>query len=197
MTLELSKLPLAIHKIDLVKSGALFEKKPEKKIAMGTIKAEDKAFSWDVTGDMCTQGINDAEFGEGKNKRTNYSIGLTLEEQDQEFIQKCLDVLTSFCNDNDAEDYEIVDPVKDSDMLYVKLKTDRSGKKFLFKSNTKITPKNYSEVANCARVNVVLGMNVYFNLDEKKAGVSFNTEEINFDPEDDAPPMKKTKYSSK
>jgi len=182
-TFELYKFDLASH---YVPEGSDRE---QKTIAMAKFRSDGRAFQFEITGDMATQGINESEF----KKQLKYSVGVTTSEATQNFLEQLKDVIDNYLSSTpgivDAASWEVVDPLKDGETIYLKLPTDKSGKNFQFKTNVKISPKNYSEAAQCSSVHFTGEVKAYFNLIDKKAGLSFVPKTLNFDETEESSPF--------
>lgn len=183
-------------KMDLANLLAKYEVDPTRKIHMGKILHGKKPKVFRLAGDICTNGIYEASFGDGKLKTVSYSVGITLEEADLDVISHLLDTLQRFVNvaTNGVENFEILDPIKDEEKLYLKLKTDKSGKSFSFKSNIPLTPKKIGDVS-CAEMAVFYGeIAPYFNFEDRKCGLCFQPKAVLFDV---LPENEKDHYPSK
>lgn len=176
-------------KLDLPKAIIRYDSKPEKNIVISKLRTEGRPFLLRFTGEMATNGINDKEFDKPNGtKQVTFSIGIqlddTLVDSFARFHQDLVDHLHA-----DFADFEVLDLIKDSDKIYVKLKVDRSGKTFTCPTNLKISPKNYSEAATAQSVTFIGELGSYFNLAEKKAGLMLTPRRILFD--DDGEPVQK------
>lgn len=175
---QVATLPLELFKFDYFKYEDQYKSNPNKRIAVAKVRAGGKPFLLKISGEITTSGINDSEFGEGKNKRTVYSIGVRLEDDEVEAIQSFSSIFKSL-----PEDTEIADLVKDSEKIYLKLKTDRTGKSFDFKTNINITPKKLSEATDATTLSAVCELGVYVNYADNKAGFTLTPRRIMFDEE--------------
>jgi len=168
-------------KLDLPKAIARFAKDENRFIHTAKTRVATKPFTFELQGDMCTAGINESEFGEGKKKTTSYSIGISLEEPDVEFLNTLTTEFEDFCHAGGITDIDISSPVRDDDRLYLKLKTDHSGKNFNFKTNINVTPKKYSEAANSDKLTFIGEITGWVNLESNKAGLSLTPKRVVFD----------------
>jgi hypothetical protein len=176
---QVASLNLSLFKFDFKKYENQFTENAAKKIAVSKIRAEGKPFQIRIAGEITTSGINDSEFGEGKNKRTVYSLGVRLEDADVEAIQKLNSLFKTF-----PDDFEIAELVKDDEKIYLKLKTDKAGKNFDFKCNLNITPKKLSEASDASTVSAVCELGVYVNYEDRKVGFTVTPRRIMFDADE-------------
>lgn len=189
MSLVLTPNQIAQHKslrianVDLKKSLANYEDNGKNFLAMGTFKVEKNPIKIVLKGELTTDGITSAEF----NKTPSYSFGLRLENNDDlEAFETLSDKIIDYINDgNSDDDWELTRFVKD-DKLYIKLKViDR--KRFAVLSNIKLDPKKLGDsgLYRGQRVSVFGELGVYFNLPDKKAGITFAARKIMFEKDED------------
>jgi len=176
--------------VDLVKARSKFESNGKSIIAMANFRLKKTPFKIKMDGELSTDGINVQTFGEGKNAKMNYSFGFVLLNSDD---MAAFDAFQTLVDETAPEDYES-SPIMKEEVLYIKLKT-KDGKRFNCFSNVKIDPKKSQEAAlyNGQKVSVTAEVNAWFNVEDKKAGVTFNVTKLEFEVEDEAPPAKKVK----
>lgn len=189
MSLVLSPTQIAQHKslrianIDLKKSLSNYEDNGKSFLAMGAFKVEKTSIKIVLKGELTTDGITSAEF----NKTPAYSFGLRLENNDDlEAFDVLSDKITEFITDSNMDDdWELTRFVKD-DKLYIKLKViDR--KRFAVLTNIKLDPKKLGDsgLYRGQRVSVFGELGVYFNLPDKKAGITFAARKLVFEKDED------------
>lgn len=171
---------LQIANVDLIKAFQRFEDSGKGFLAMGTFRLGKAAFKTLIKGELTTNGIACNEF----NKIPNYSLGVQFEDsEDLEAFEKLNELIIKFLNDQNqkAEEWDLTSNVKD-DRMYVKLKTNQK-KSFDVLSNVKLDPKKLQELGlyRNQKVEIVSELAVYFNLIDKKAGVTVSPRRITFD----------------
>jgi hypothetical protein len=173
---------------DLIKFG----KDSTKFISMAKVRTTgDTPFQLLLSGEMCTAGrlipltlgINAMEFGVGKQKKTTYSVGITMEE-DSPQIHPLLQIaaLAKIEADKISPEMEFNEFLKD-DKLFIKLRTDAQNRSFACKSNLKIDPKKYSDTNTYDNVTFTGEAQVWFNLEDLKYGISLIPKKIEFSKE--------------
>jgi hypothetical protein len=188
MSLILTPNQVAQHKslhianVDLKKSLSNYEDNGKSFLAMGAFKCEKTPIKIVLKGELTTDGITCAEF----NKIPSYSFGLRLENNDDlDAFEMLSEKITEFISDsNTDDDWELTRFVKD-DKLYIKLKLiDR--KRFGVLSNIKLDPKKLGDsgLYRGQRVSVFGELGVYFNLPDKKAGITFAARKLAFEKEE-------------
>ena len=175
---------LAIYNVDIKKSLANYEDTGKNFLAMGTFKIDNAPFKVVLRGELTTDGITTAEF----NKTPSYSFGLRLESNDDlEAFEHVTNKVVEFIGETveGGEDWELTRFVKD-DKLYIKLKAvDR--KRFSVISNVKLDPKKLGDsgLFRGQKVTVTGELGVYFNLVDKKAGITFAARKLSFEKEEE------------
>jgi hypothetical protein len=165
---------------DLIKFG----KDSTKFISMAKVRTSgDTPFQLLLSGEMCTAGINAMEFGVGKQKKTTYSVGITMEE-DSPQIHPLIQIaaLAKIEADKISPEMEFNEFLKD-DKLFIKLRTDAQNRSFACKSNLKIDPKKYSDTNTYDNVAFTGEAQVWFNLEDLKYGISLIPKKIEFSKE--------------
>jgi hypothetical protein len=189
MSIAPSEFPetLTIANVDLTKAITKYEDNPKNFIAMGLFRDGKKSFKTSLVGELSTNGLYASEFG----KKTSYSFGISLSEEDLEAIQKLNDTIESFIND---DTWEIVNIIKD-DKIYIKLKPNTKNNAFMVISNVKLNPLKFQEsgLFRGQRVDVTCELGVYFNIPEKKAGITISARRLEFEVESEEPAAKKMK----
>lgn len=168
--------------VDLVKARAKYENNGKSIIAMANFRLKKSPFKIRLEGELSTDGINVQSFGDGKNAKVNYSFG---------FITTCpedLDGLAKFqalVDETAPDDYESV-PLLKEEVIYIKLKT-KDGKRFNCFSNIKLEPKKVHEAPlyNGQPVAVTAEVSAWFNVEDKKAGVSLSVTKLEFSVEEE------------
>lgn len=174
-----SNQDLQILNVDLVKALTRYEDTGKGFLAMGALRLGKAAFKCLLKGELTTNGIAANEF----NKIPNYSLGLQFEnEEDLEAFEKLNDTIIKFLEDQNQkpEEWDLSKIVKD-DRIYIKLKTNQK-KSFEVLSNVKLDPKKLQEsgLFRGQKVEVVAELAVYFNLIDKKAGVTIGARRLQF-----------------
>ena len=188
MSLILTPNQVAQHKslhianVDLKKSLSNYEDNGKSFLAMGAFKCEKTPIKIILKGELTTDGITCAEFI----KIPSYSFGLRLENNDDlDAFEMLSEKITEFISDsNTDDDWELTRFVK-YDKLYIKLKLiDR--KRFGVLSNIKLDPKKLGDsgLYRGQRVSVFGELGVYFNLPDKKAGITFAARKLAFEKEE-------------
>lgn len=181
---------LALYRFDLEKENAKYETSPSAFITMPKYRLGKNALKLKLEASVFTNGIVSSEFGEGKQKREAFSLGLKCEDtEDLEALRSLSDQLAQQLPD----DYSITETIKE-DKIYLKLKTDDSKRNFKIKSNIPLNPKK-SQDADISRddiVTVLFELGVYVNLRDKTAGLIIHPLSLVFDKEViPSPPQKK------
>lgn len=172
---------LQIANVDLLKALTRYEDTGKGFLAMGALRLGKAAFKTLLKGELTTNGIACNEF----NKIPNYSLGLQLDEEDLLAFEKLNDLIIKFLNDQNQkpDEWDLSKIVKD-DRIYVKLKTNQK-KSFEVLSNVKLDPKRLQEsgLFRGQKVEVISEISVYFNLVDKKAGVTISPRRLTFESE--------------
>lgn len=180
-------------KIDLAKEFRLFEKNEKKFITMTKLRSGKNITTSTFRGELCTAGINTTEFlNADESKRQVYSVGMTLEEGAEEVLEDIQSILTRTCQTH-SDDWEMTDLVKEDSKLFIKIKPDGSGKGFNFKSNLKLTPKQFSDASMASRLTFHGEIVAWFNFRDKKCGLTLAPKSLLFDEDEEAIPTKKQK----
>lgn len=177
---------LAVSNVDLKKSIKRHEDDGKKFLVMGGFKAGKSAFKLLLEGELSTNGISVAEF----DKTNFYSLGIQFDrEEDLDSFAKFNNALAKFIND---DDWEISNLVKD-DKIYLKLKTNQKRNAFEVVSNIKLDPKRPQDsgLFRGQKVTVTAELGCYFNLNQKKAGLTLNVRKLNFEQEEEDVVVKK------
>lgn len=174
-----SSSDLQISNVDLVKAFTRYEDSGKGFLAMGALRLGKAAFKVLIKGELTTNGVAVNEF----NKIANYSLGIQFDEsEDLEAFEKFNELLIQFLKsqNQNPEDWDLTNPVKE-DRIYVKLKTNQK-KSFEIISNIKLDPKKLQEsgLYRGQKVEVVAEISVYFNLIDKKAGISVGPRRVTF-----------------
>lgn len=181
---------LQILNLDLVKSLTKYEDTGKGFLTMGALRINKQAFKTHLKGELTTNGIACNEF----NKTPNYSLGLQFEdESDLEAFQKLNDLIIKFLKEQHQkpDDWDLTNLVKD-DRIYIKLKTNQK-KTFQVLSNVKLDPKRLQEsgLYRGQKVEIVAELAVYFNLVDKKAGITISPRRLTFELEEEEEPATK------
>jgi hypothetical protein len=170
---------LSFYKFDAKAKKDQYEEKQKTFIVSPRFRYDNQPLAITIRGEIGGKGINVATFS----KKAAYSVGVVFDDETQlEGLNAVQEWYTSYLSDLAIfEDYEVVDLVRE-DRIYLKLRVDDEGKRFLFQSNQKLNPKRIEDA------NVYQGMNiealcdfgVYINFETKKTGLNFTVKEINF-----------------
>lgn len=179
MTTSIPSPPLEI-KFDLKTVLARHEAKPGRNIHMGKFIENKKSKIFTISGEICTNGIYQSEFLNGKTKQTTFTVGILLTEENIALITSLLESLQNLVNTAEAA-FEIQDIIKDDEKIYLKLKTDSSGKNFDFITNLAITPKKFSDASDAEQVTFIGEISTYFNLCDEKCGICLQPKAVLFD----------------
>lgn len=139
-------------------------------------------------GTLSTNGVNQAVWGEGKGKIVNYSLGVDIEGE--EGLIECLgsmkEDLLSYLPEDERDAYSLTDVVK-SNRLYLKLKLANSKKAFEVKSNVTLNPKKIetAKLSRGMRVKVQAEIGAYFQLSDKRAGITIKPVRLDFSEEEE------------
>lgn len=165
--------PVTLTPIDIAALDDQF-KNGGKSITTSRFRHEGERLTIILGGQIFTNGINFREFDDGSKA---YSIGIEISRDVVESLSEYEKAVVEFA----PEDFVFEPLVKMDDHLFLKLKLDGSGKHFAFKSNLKITPKNYSEVSMSSKVIVVAEVSAYFNFKSRKMGIYFAVKDTIFE----------------
>ena len=183
---------LKLTGVDLASATKRFSTDPSKMISIAEFKLGKSAIKAQLQGSLSTEGIKSHEF----DKITRYTIGIKLDEEDEEAITSILTKIEEFTKSNSPEEWEILNPIKDQ-VIYLKLKTDFKKKSFQLKSNLKLDPRKLEdqplERGNDVAANLTL--QAYFNLKDHRAGLTFTPTSMSFqvEEEEQLPVLKKHK----
>ena len=174
---------------DLSLNEVTFEQKGKSFIQMADFITADDTFELELNGKTSTEGINEAKFGTGKARKIAYSLGLIPDSSDD---VEGLDLLKAKVVASLPEGWEYSEIFKE-EVIYLKLKTTKDGKRFTNHSNVKIDPKKVTSAPLSRGQTVVATVEpkAWYNLADKKAGISFNV--INLEFEEITQPAKKLK----
>jgi hypothetical protein len=107
------------------------------------------------------------------------------DQEDLEAFEKLNEQIITFLKNQNQnpEDWDLTSVVRD-DRIYVKLKTNQK-KSFEVLSNVKLDPKRLQEsgLFRGQKVEVVAELAVYFNLTDKKAGITVGPRRLTFETE--------------
>lgn len=170
---------LQISNVDLLKALTRYEDTGKGFLAMGALRLGKAAFKTVLRGELTTNGIACNEF----NKVPVYSLGLQFDdEEDLAAFQKLNDLIIKFLDDQHqkSDEWDLSNIVKD-DRVYLKLKTNQK-KSFEVISNVKLDPKKLQDsgLIRGQKVEVVAELAVYFNLIDKKAGITLGVRRLHF-----------------
>lgn len=172
---------VSIANVDLEKSFAKFEDNDKNFLAMGSLKANKTSVKIMLQGELVTEGISGTDFG----KTTSYSFGLRLENsEDIDAFETLNEKLADYLHNANQKDWELSKLLRD-DRIYIKIKlVDK--KRFAILSNVKLDPKKLSDsgLYRGQKVTVHGELGVYFNIPEKKAGVTFSARKVNFEKDE-------------
>jgi hypothetical protein len=171
-----------VLKCDLAKAGKKYEKDSSRFIAMAKVRnSDDTPFAFNFGGEICTAGISTNEFTNGKKKTLTYAVGVELEDHSQQhMIFKQIVELAQAELAKLSLNFEYVDLIKDDNKLFIKLKTDSTNKVFSTKTNLSITPKKYSETHDYDQLRFSGEIQVWFNFDDEKYGISLVPKKLEF-----------------
>jgi hypothetical protein len=183
---------LQIVNLDLNKALAKYEDTGKGWLTMASLRINKSAFKLLLTGELTTNGISCTEFG----KVMSYSFGFRFEnEDDLQAFEKLNELIISFleAQNQTIAEWDITNVVKD-DKIYIKLKTNQK-KTFQVLSNVKIDPKRLQDsgLYRGQKVEVVAELGIYFNLNDKKAGITLSPRRLSFDIEEEEPNPKRVK----
>ena len=169
--------PSLMIKSDIVKEFAKYNKNTEKNfLHMSKVRtAMDKKHEVTFLAEMCTGGVVVNEFGEGKKKKTNFSVGVTITENSPNAFN-----LNLLCDLARKEANKIwgegkgtfYEPIKDDDKLFIKIKTDAQNKHFLSKFNIPITPKKYAQTKDFDQFMFDGEAQIWFHFADEKYGIT-------------------------
>ncbi len=140
---------------------------------------DDKIFNISFDGTVSTNGISVSEFTAGK---PVLAIGVIIPESCVTGFNKMKSVLSNYMQLNFLEEWQITDPVR-NDRVYIKFGFDPKTKRQKFSSNISINLKKPQDAAIFMgqQVSVRCTCGVYFNFQEKKAGVCINSNSFTFE----------------
>ena len=164
------------YKVDLAKDQEKYKNDDSKFLTTGKLRSVKKLVTVNFSGEIFTSGIAVNEFDGSK----SYSIGVCLDEETIPHFETLLKMLEDTVESSDG-DWECIDPLKDDEKIYLRCKIDASGKNFKFRSNLKITPNKYSDVASVSTVHFEGEAAAWFNFAQMKCGISFSAKRIDFD----------------
>lgn len=171
-------------KCDLTKAVKKFEKDASKFIHIGKIRCgDDNPFLLNFSGEICSAGIGANEFINGKKKTTTFSVGLEIEEGSAEvliFSQIAELAKTEIKKIFLDEEWEYSNLIKDDNKVYIKLKTDSTNRAFSTKTNLSINPKKYSESNDYDILSFSGDVQVWFNLEDQKYGITLSPKKLDF-----------------
>jgi len=165
-TANLSLVSIDFDQLEKKYEQAVAAGKPGRFLATSRFKSGLLKVTAQFDAPFCTNGINYHEFDDGKKA---YSLGVEVDLSIIDALKVYEDVIKNFAPD----DFIFDSCIKNDEQLYLKCKLSADGKQFAFKSNLKISPKNYAEVSTCSAVTATVDLSGYFNLKEKKMGIMF------------------------
>lgn len=156
-----------------------------RKLAMSQLKIGRSPVLLTLKGTLSTDGITLLQSEEYGDK---YSFGIRLETSDDvEAIETLLNGLDQVDADTDFGEW-VTRPLFKNEILYLKAKLDKSGKKFNFTSNEKVAPKkpNPSTVMRDMPIVVTATASAYFGTEDLTRGLTFDVKHVEFLPETQA-----------
>jgi len=154
----------------------LLKKKYEeggRSLTVSKFKSGNTAVSACFSGQIFTNGLNYKEFDDGGK---SYTLGMEISDEVLKALKHYEAALVAF----GPEGFTFEPLVKGEGVIFLKFKVDGSGKHFAFKSNLKLTTKNYSEISQCSQVTVTVEVSAYFNFVIKKMGIYFTVKDTVF-----------------
>ena len=167
---------LSVGNPELKKAFKKFDSNPSAFLLAGSLKLGKSTFRTNFNGTITTNGINCMEF----DKKQHYSIGFSfLNESDTEAFEKFEAPLTAYLLSLGLDDWTVSTPLKD-DKIYFKLKYKKRA--LNAKTNIKVDLKKLDDldVERNQKVQVIATASYYFNLKDRKAGISLDVQRINF-----------------
>jgi hypothetical protein len=174
---------LAPFKFDFAKQAA-----SGKKLGIAKFRIGGKPFKVTIKGTVGSNGISSSEFGDGKNKKSVFSLGIVPDDDaDLSALTTLADNLTEWIPEDVRAAYECVDLVK-GDRFYLKLPLSNDKKSFKCQSNIPINPKKAqdADISSDQEIEVTVELSAYFNFDDQKAGLMLNCLKLNFPTHEDA-----------
>lgn len=156
-----------------------------RKLAMSQLKIGRSPVPLVLKGTLSTDGITLLQSEEYGDK---YSFGIRLEtSEDVEAIETLLNGLDQVDPETDWSEW-VTRPLFKNEILYLKAKLDKSGKKFNFTSNEKVAPKkpNPSTVMRDMPIVVTATASAYFGTEDLTRGLTFDVKHVEFLPETQA-----------
>lgn len=169
--------------VDLSKAQKVFENNGTRFMTMAKFKIKKSIFKVIFSGEVSSDGIMMSTFGEGKSAKSSYSFAFTFaEEEEKAAFEKFQELVIASAPD----DYDSSSIIKDDEMMYLKLKT-KDGKRFSNFSNIKLDPKKIHEssIFNGQKVTVTGEVSGWYNLEDKKCGVSFSITKLEFEVDEE------------
>ena len=167
---------LSVGNPELKKALRKFDSNPSAFLLAGSLKLGKSTFRTNFNGTITTNGINCMEF----DKKQHYSLGFSfLNESDQDAFEKFEAPLTAYLLSLGLDDWTVSTPLKD-DKIYFKLKYKKRA--LNAKTNVKVDLKKLDDldVERNQAVQVIATASYYFNLKDRKAGISLDVQRINF-----------------
>lgn len=153
-----------------------------RKLAMSQLKIGRSPVLLTLKGTLSTDGITLLQSEEYGDK---HSFGIRLEtSEDVEAIETLLNGLDQVDPETDWTEW-VTRPLFKNEILYLKAKLDKSGKKFNFTSNEKLAPKkpNPSTVMRDMPIVVTAAASAYFGTEDLTRGLTFDVKHVEFLPE--------------
>lgn len=153
---------------------------PKKEVAVSQLHSGAYAAVVTLKGELTTDGI---AFSQHEKFGDKYSLGIRLEsEEDRAAILGLVDMLDEAIGDDDDVEWETASPYRDdSDVLYLKCKTNRDQSAFAFTSNLKLNPKKgNTEIFRYMPLEVQVMIGAYFNVTQNTRGIYFTIRHIEF-----------------
>lgn len=175
-------LPGFTIKSTLPKDLKKYETDQTKFLSMAKIRTmDDSQFVLKFSGEICTAGVGATDFGTGKSKKTSYTIGIEIEENSSTTAMfRQIEGLAKSEIEKYSPNYEYSSLIKDDNKLYIKLKADSQNRSFSCKTNISINPKKYSESNDYDTLSFTGEIQVWFNLDDEKYGISLIAKKLEF-----------------
>ena len=167
---------LSVGNPELKKAFKKFDSNPSAFLLAGSLKLGKSTFRTNFNGTITTNGINCMEF----DKKQHYSLGFSfLNESDTEDFEKFEAPLYAYLLSLCLDDWTVTTPLKD-DKIYFKLKYKKRA--LNAKTNIKVDLKKLDDldVERNQKVQVIATASYYFNLKDRKAGISMDVQRINF-----------------
>ncbi len=176
---------LEIANVDLEAAITKWKKDGKKSMTMADSQIAGEGFDVEFEAPINTKGVSTNVWGSGKNKKTTYSVGVTLSEAELKSTNWFIETLTQYMNSLNKE-YEVKDAVKDYTKLYVKIPIlyNSDPPEFNCEINIDITPKKLKNALGAKMLYFKGKLRWYFNLSDETCGYSLTAEKYDFDRQD-------------